>query len=117
ELGIPHRLVGAGEMESEAYRRNAPDRCYHCKTELFQVLGRLREELGFDAVAYGVNTDDQGDFRPGHRAAGEQGVLSPFLSVGLGKAEIRALSRAGGQPAAALPASACLSARLASRNA
>jgi len=112
EFAIPHRFVATAEMESEAYRRNAPDRCYHCKTELFQVLGRLREELGFDTVAYGVNTDDQGDFRPGHRAAGEQGVLSPFLSVGLGKAEIRALSREAGLPTADLPASACLSSRL-----
>jgi len=112
EFSIAHRFVSTAEMESEAYRKNAPDRCYHCKTELFQVLGRLRDELGFDAVAYGVNTDDQGDFRPGHRAADEQGVLSPFLSVGLGKAEIRALSREAGLPTADLPASACLSSRL-----
>jgi uncharacterized protein len=112
EFAIPHRFVATAEMQSEAYRKNAPDRCYHCKTELFQVLGRLREELGFDAVAYGVNTDDQGDFRPGHRAADEQGVLSPFLTVGLGKQEIRALSREAGLPTAELPASACLSSRL-----
>jgi len=112
EFGIPHRFVATAEMESEAYRRNAADRCYHCKTELFHVLGRLRDELGFDAVAYGVNVDDRGDFRPGHRAADEQGVLSPFLTVGLGKAEIRALSREAGLPTADLPASACLSSRL-----
>jgi uncharacterized protein len=109
---IPHRFVETNEMESEAYRRNAPDRCYHCKSELFDVLGRLREELGFDAVAYGVNTDDTGDFRPGHRAAREAGVLSPFLDVSLAKAEIRALSRVAGLPTADLPASACLSSRL-----
>ena len=112
EFGIPHRFVGTSEMESEAYRANAPDRCYHCKSELFAVLGRLRDELGFAAVAYGVNRDDTGDFRPGHRAADEHGVLSPFLTAGLGKQEIRALSREAGLPTADLPASACLSSRL-----
>ncbi|RIK99161.1 MAG: ATP-dependent sacrificial sulfur transferase LarE [Proteobacteria bacterium] len=111
-FAIPHRFVATHEMESDAYRANAPDRCYHCKSELFAVLGNLRDQLGFDAVAYGVNTDDTGDFRPGHRAAAERGVLSPFLDVGLSKAEIRALSRAAGLPTADLPASACLSSRL-----
>jgi uncharacterized protein len=99
-------------MEREGYRANGPDRCYHCKSELFEVLGRMREALGFDAVAYGVNTDDTGDFRPGHRAAAEHGVLSPFLDVELSKQEIRALSREAGLPTADLPASACLASRL-----
>jgi uncharacterized protein len=72
----------------------------------------LCEELEFSAIAYGINTDDTGDFRPGHRAAGQHGVLSPFLDVDLSKAEIRALSRAAGLPTADLPASACLSSRL-----
>ena len=99
-------------MERSAYRRNDANRCYHCKTELFEVLGALRDEIGFDAVAYGVNTEDMGDFRPGHRAASEHGVLSPFLDADLSKAEIRALSRAAGLPSAELPASACLSSRL-----
>jgi uncharacterized protein len=112
DFGLRHRFVETREMESAAYRTNAPDRCYHCKSELFAVLGALRDRLGFDAVAYGVNTDDTGDFRPGHRAAAERGVLSPFLDVGLSKAEIRALSRAAGLPTADLPASACLSSRL-----
>jgi uncharacterized protein len=76
------------------------------------VLGDLRDALGFDAVAYGVNTDDTSDFRPGHRAAREHGVLSPFLDAGLSKAEIRALSRDAGLPTAELPSSACLSSRL-----
>jgi pyridinium-3,5-biscarboxylic acid mononucleotide sulfurtransferase len=110
--GLAHRFVDTREMESADYRANRPDRCYHCKSELFAVLGRLRDELGFAAVAYGVNTDDRGDFRPGHRAAEERGVLSPFLDVGLGKAEIRALSREAGLPTADLPASACLASRL-----
>jgi uncharacterized protein len=112
DFGLRHRFVDTHEMDTEAYRRNAPDRCYHCKSELFAVLGALRDELRFDAVAYGVNTDDTGDFRPGHRAAAERGVLSPFLDAGLSKAEIRALSRAAGLPTADLPSSACLSSRL-----
>jgi len=112
DFGIPHRFVRTLEMEREAYRANQPDRCFHCKTELFEVLGSLREELGFDAVAYGVNTDDTSDFRPGHRAAEQHGVLSPFLAVQLSKAEIRALSRVAGLPTAELPSSACLSSRL-----
>jgi uncharacterized protein len=111
-FGIAHRFVDTHEMEREGYRANGPDRCYHCKTELFEVLGRMREALGFDAVAYGVNTDDTGDFRPGHRAAAEHGVLSPFLDVALSKQEIRALSREAGLPTADLPASACLASRL-----
>jgi len=112
EFGIPHRFVETDEMSNPEYRANRPDRCYHCKTELFGVMRALRDELGFEAVAYGVNTDDTGDFRPGHRAAAEQGVLSPFLDAALSKSEIRALSREAGLPSADLPASACLSSRL-----
>jgi uncharacterized protein len=112
EFGIPHRFVETDEMASADYRANRPDRCYHCKSELFRVMGELREQLGFAAVAYGVNTDDTGDFRPGHRAAAERGVLSPFLDADLSKREIRELSRLAGLPTADLPASACLSSRL-----
>lgn len=112
EHGIRHRFVDTHEMDSEDYRANRPDRCFHCKDELFGVLGRLCEDLGFDAVAYGVNTDDRGDFRPGHRAAQAHAVLSPFLDAELSKEEIRALSRAAGLPTAELPASACLASRL-----
>ncbi len=112
EFGIPHRFVATREMDDPNYRANRPDRCYFCKSELFDVLGALREELTFDAVAYGVNTDDRTDFRPGHRAADERAVLSPFLGADLSKSEIRELSRAAGLPTAELPASACLSSRL-----
>jgi uncharacterized protein len=112
KFGIPHRFVDTHEMENPDYRANRPDRCYHCKTELFRVLREVCEELAFDAVAYGVNTDDTGDFRPGHRAADEGGVLSPFLDADLSKQDIRALSREAGLPTAELPASACLSSRL-----
>ena len=111
-FSLRHRFVETRELESADYRANRPDRCYHCKSELFGVLERLRDELGFRAVAYGINTDDRGDFRPGHRAADERGVLSPFLDASLSKQEIRALSRAAGLPTADLPASACLASRL-----
>jgi uncharacterized protein len=111
-IGIPHRYVSTAEMERADYRANRSDRCYFCKTELFEVLGRLREEIGFDSVAYGVNTDDRHDFRPGHRAAEEHRVLAPLTDVALSKAEIRTLSRAAGLPTADLPASACLASRL-----
>lgn len=112
DFGIPHRFVSTLEMQSADYRANRPDRCYHCKSELFDVLGGLRSDLGFDAVAYGVNLDDTGDFRPGQRAADEQGVLSPLLDARLTKSDIRSLSREAGLPTADLPASACLSSRL-----
>jgi uncharacterized protein len=112
DFALPHRFVETHEMDEPSYRRNAPDRCYHCKSELFDQLERIRQELGFESVAYGINTDDQGDFRPGHRAADERGVLSPLLDAGLTKAEIRTLSKAAGLPTAELPASACLSSRL-----
>jgi uncharacterized protein len=111
-IGIRHRFVQTDEMEREGYRANRSDRCYFCKTELFEVLGRLREELRFDSVAYGLNADDRHDFRPGHRAAEEHHVLAPLMEVSLSKAEIRALSRAAGLPTADLPASACLASRL-----
>ncbi len=112
QFDIPHRFVATAEMERDDYRKNAADRCYHCKTELFEVMGQVREELGYDSIAYGINTDDTGDYRPGHRAADEHAVLSPFLDADLSKQEIRELSRAAGLPTAELPASACLSSRL-----
>ena len=112
DFDIPHRFVDTNEMANEDYQANRPDRCFHCKDELFDVLGKLRDAEQYTAVAYGVNTDDLGDFRPGHRAADEHDVLSPFLDVALSKEEIRALSRAAGLPTADLPSSACLASRL-----
>lgn len=112
DFGLLHRFVDTREMESADYRANRPDRCYFCKAELFTVLGSLARDEGFEAVAYGINTDDKGDFRPGHRAAHEHAVLAPFLDADLSKEEIRTLSRAAGLPTAELPASACLASRL-----
>jgi uncharacterized protein len=112
EAGFAHRFIATREAENPDYARNPSDRCYYCKSELFEVLESLRRELGFAAVAYGVNADDTRDFRPGQRAADERGVLAPLLEVGLTKAEIRELSRAARLPTADLPASACLSSRI-----
>jgi uncharacterized protein len=112
EIGFRHEWIDSHEHERAEYARNAPDRCYFCKSELFELLEQLRAGRGFSAVAYGINRDDTGDFRPGHRAAEEHRVLSPLLDVGLGKAEIRALSAAAGLETAELPASACLSSRV-----
>jgi uncharacterized protein len=109
---LRHEFVVTHELENPLYVANQRDRCYHCKDELFTVLGRLACERGIAAVAYGINADDTGDFRPGHRAAGEHKVLSPLLDAGLTKAEIRALSRQAGLPTWDRPASACLSSRI-----
>jgi uncharacterized protein len=111
-VGFRHRVVATREGENPDYARNAPDRCYFCKTELFDVLEALRAELGMRAVAYGINADDTSDFRPGRRAAEEHRVLAPLLEVELTKAQVRELSRAAGLPTADLPASACLSSRI-----
>jgi len=112
QFGLSHRFVDTHEMERSAYRANRSDRCYHCKSELFETMDRLSADLGFDRVSYGVNTDDTSDFRPGQIAADEHGVMAPLQEVGLSKQEIRDLSRAAGLPTADLPASACLSSRL-----
>ena len=110
--GMAHRFIETHEMRRPDYRKNAGDRCYHCKSELFEGMEALRRELGFESLAYGINLDDRGDHRPGHRAAAERDVLAPLLQAGLGKEEIRQLARAAGLPTADLPASACLASRL-----
>ena len=112
EFGFAHRAVETQEIHNPDYARNPANRCYFCKSELFSLLERMRVELGFDAVAYGVNTDDTSDFRPGHQAAQEHRVLAPFLDVDLSKREIRELSRRAGLPTADIPSSACLASRI-----
>ena len=109
---VRHEFIVTRELESPAYRANAPDRCYYCKDELFTVLDDLAKERNFVAVAYGVNADDTSDFRPGHRAAAEHQVLTPLLQAKLHKAEIRFLAKRAGLPCWDRPASACLSSRL-----
>ena len=111
-FGFSHEIIHTREMERPAYRANGPDRCYHCKHELFTSLRALADARGFAAIADGANADDRGDFRPGRRAAREFGVISPLDEAGLTKAEIRELSRAAGLPTWDEPASACLSSRV-----
>jgi uncharacterized protein len=109
---IPVAVVETNELENPAYLRNDALRCFHCKDELFTVLERFRNERGFDAIAYGINVDDQGDFRPGQQAAREHSILAPLLEAGLTKAEIRALARQSDLQVWDKPASACLSSRM-----
>jgi pyridinium-3,5-biscarboxylic acid mononucleotide sulfurtransferase len=111
-FGFAHRLIRTREFEDPAYLQNAPDRCYHCKSELFRQLLPLAEREGFAHVAYGLIADDLTDFRPGHRAAVEAGVLSPLADAGMTKDDVRSLSRALGLPTWDQPASPCLSSRI-----
>lgn len=111
--GIRHQFIETEELDNPLYVVNNPDRCYHCKDELFTELDALAQERGFAAVAYGVNVDDQGDFRPGQQAAREHRVLTPLLDAGLTKAEIRELSRRAGLETWDKPAAACLASRIA----
>ena len=112
ESDIPVEVVETQELENPAYIRNDAMRCFHCKDELFTVLERYREAHGFDAIAYGVNADDEGDFRPGQQAARQHHVLAPLLAAGLNKVEIRELARRADLRVWDKPASACLSSRL-----
>ena len=111
-FGFAHRMVRTREIDDPRYARNAEDRCYHCKSALFRRLLPLAEEEGLGHVAYGLIVDDLSDYRPGHRAADEAGVRAPLAEAGLGKEDIRALSRELGLPTWDLPASPCLSSRV-----
>jgi uncharacterized protein len=110
---LPHEFITTDELSNPAYRANNPDRCYFCKDELFDKLDELVAKRGFAAVAYGINVDDQGDWRPGQRAAREHKVLTPLLDAGLTKTDIRELARRADVPVWNRPASACLSSRIA----
>jgi len=112
EHSIPLQVIATGEMEREEYLRNDGARCFHCKDELFSVMEKFRAEGGFDSIAYGVNVDDQGDFRPGQSAAKLHGIAAPLLDVGLNKVEIRELARIAGLRVWDKPAAACLSSRI-----
>lgn len=104
--------VETREVELESYRRNHPDRCFHCKEELFATLEPVRAELGLAQLAYGANADDESDHRPGHGSAVRRGVRFPLLEAGLGKLEIRAAARRLGLPNWDKPSFACLSSRV-----
>ncbi len=111
--GIPLKVIETLELDSTDYVRNDSNRCFHCKDELFTAMAETGGPLGFSTVAYGMNVDDRGDFRPGQRAAAEHRVLAPLVDVGLTKEEIRTLARSEGLRIWDKPASACLSSRIA----
>jgi uncharacterized protein len=112
-FNFPHEFIETDELANPRYRANNADRCYFCKDELFDKLDELAGRRGFAAVAYGINQDDLGDWRPGQQAAREHKVLTPLLDAGMSKADIRELSRQVELPVWDRPASACLSSRLA----
>ena len=111
-MGARVEVVETHEIEDPRYAANHADRCYFCKVELFDDLEPLARRLGLAHIAYGMNRDDHGDWRPGQRAARERGVRAPLDEAGLGKEEIRALARRLGVPVWDKPAEACYSSRI-----
>jgi len=112
EHGIPLQIIATNELERPEYVRNDGSRCYFCKDELFAILEDFCKNHGFDSIAYGVNTDDKADFRPGQIAAVQHNVVAPLLQAGLSKQDIRQLARDAGLRLWDKPASACLSSRI-----
>ncbi len=112
QFGILHEYVATNEFANPDYAQNAPDRCFHCKDELFSVLEKVAAARGVSHIVYGVNKDDLGDYRPGQRAAKLHHVEAPLVDAGLTKAEIRELSHEAGLPTWDRPAAACLSSRI-----
>jgi len=112
QQGIPTHILRTAEMDNPDYVRNDSQRCFHCKDELFTVMEAARAGLGFQHLAYGMNADDQGDFRPGQKAAALHHASAPLAAAGLTKAEIRTLARDAGLELWDKPASACLSSRI-----
>jgi len=112
EHGMPLHIIETSEMERAEYRRNDAARCFHCKDELFTRMEDYRQGSGFDVIAYGVNLDDQGDYRPGQTAARQHGIATPLLEAGLTKQDIRQLAREAGLRLWDKPASACLASRI-----
>ena len=112
DFHLPHEFIATAELARPEYRANPANRCYHCKTELYEHLTALARDRGFAVVVDGSNADDRGDYRPGRQAAREFGVRSPLDESGLTKPEIRELARRAGLPIWDEPASACLSSRI-----
>ena len=112
QIGIRHLLLDTSEMDRPGYVENSPQRCYHCKTELYSLLEEMAAVDGYAFVADGCNVDDLGDHRPGRVAASEHRVRSPLIEAGMTKAEIRELSKERGLPTWDKPAMACLSSRI-----
>ena len=111
-LNVRHRIIRTNELGNNNYSKNPPDRCYYCKKELFGKLKEIAREEDFPFILDGTNSDDAGDWRPGTRAAREEGVESPLFEAGLGKVEIRELSKSLGLPTWNKPATPCLSSRI-----
>src|SRR6185437_2575217 len=111
-VGMPLRIIRTEELDKPEYQRNDANRCFHCKSELFTGMEALARELGFAHIAYGMNADDKGDYRPGQRAAQEHAVLAPLAEAGMTKADVRILSRAAGYAVWDRPAAPCLSSRV-----
>jgi pyridinium-3,5-biscarboxylic acid mononucleotide sulfurtransferase len=112
EQSILLEVVATSELDRPEYARNDSQRCFFCKDELFTLMEELRQARGFDAIAYGVNLDDQGDFRPGQKAASNHHVIAPLLDASLTKQEIRTLAHQAVLRIWDKPASACLSSRI-----
>lgn len=112
-FGFNHEIIVTEELNDPRYTANAPDRCYFCKTELYEKLAPLAHERGYAFVVDGSTTDDLGDYRPGRAAAAEHKVRSPLVEVGMSKREVRELSHRAGLPTWDKPASPCLSSRIA----
>lgn len=112
QFGIAHEYIETYEFDNPDYVKNSPDRCFHCKDELFTRLEQVGRVRGIENIIYGVNKDDLGDYRPGQKAAKIHEVKAPLVEAGLTKAEIRELSRVAGLPTWDRPASACLSSRI-----
>jgi pyridinium-3,5-biscarboxylic acid mononucleotide sulfurtransferase len=112
EFSLHHEFVTTSETEQPEYRANPVNRCYYCKSELYDVLSRLAVDRGIAVIVDGSNADDRSDYRPGRQAAREYGVRSPLDEADLTKADIRELSRRAGLPTWDEPASACLSSRI-----
>ena len=112
EFGLPHQFIETSEMDRPEYRANPANRCYYCKTELYEHLSELATARGFSAIADGSNADDRGDYRPGRQAAREFGVKSPLDDADLTKGEIRELARRAGLPTWDEPTSPRLSSRI-----
>jgi pyridinium-3,5-biscarboxylic acid mononucleotide sulfurtransferase len=112
EQQIPLEIINTNELEKPEYARNDASRCFHCKDELFDLMEDFRRQYRFESIAYGVNADDQGDFRPGQLAAKQHQIAAPLLDAGLTKSEIRELAREAGLRIWDKPASACLSSRI-----
>lgn len=111
-LGVEHRTVATAELERPGYVANAGDRCYHCRTELFEALSELGDDGEPPVIAYGAIVDDLGDHRPGMRAAVERGVRAPLLDAGLNKEEVREIAADRGLPVRDKPAAPCLASRI-----